>query len=145
MAFRRSSLGRAVIKRLPGRVKRGLRAGRRWQRRAISQLRSRWRRSLQLRVVCTTLVLSALVIAVLGFFLVQQIAAEHPAAVIMNGDVPLAEYWDGSTWQRAASTASLFGVVAEGLASRAAYADGRIVLTRPGRLLADAVTRALTE
>jgi oxygen-independent coproporphyrinogen-3 oxidase len=36
-------------------------------------------------------------------------------------------------------------VVAEGLASPAAYARGRIVLTRRGRLLADAVTRALTE
>jgi two-component system sensor histidine kinase MtrB len=81
MAFRRSSLGRAVIKRLPGRVKLGLRAGLRWQRRAISQMRSRWRRSLQLRVVFTTLVLSALVIAVLGFFLVQQIAAGLLASV----------------------------------------------------------------
>ena len=36
-------------------------------------------------------------------------------------------------------------MVAEGLASSAAYADGRIVLTRRGRLLADTVTRALTE
>jgi putative oxygen-independent coproporphyrinogen III oxidase len=36
-------------------------------------------------------------------------------------------------------------VVAEGLASPAAYARGRIVLTSRGRLLADAVTRALTE
>jgi putative oxygen-independent coproporphyrinogen III oxidase len=36
-------------------------------------------------------------------------------------------------------------VVAEGLASPAAHARGRIVLTRRGRLLADAVTRALTE
>jgi two-component system sensor histidine kinase MtrB len=81
MAFRRSSLGRAVIRRLPGRAKRGLRTGRRWQRSAISQMRSRWRRSLQLRVVCTTLVLSALVIAVLGFFLVQQIAAGLLASV----------------------------------------------------------------
>jgi oxygen-independent coproporphyrinogen-3 oxidase len=36
-------------------------------------------------------------------------------------------------------------MVAEGLASPAAYADGRIVLTRRGRLLADTVTRALTE
>ncbi len=41
----------------------------------MSQLRGRWHRSLQLRVVSTTLVLSALVIAVLGFFLVQAIAA----------------------------------------------------------------------
>jgi putative oxygen-independent coproporphyrinogen III oxidase len=35
-------------------------------------------------------------------------------------------------------------VVAEGLASRAAYARGQVVLTRQGRLLADAVTRKLT-
>ncbi len=35
-------------------------------------------------------------------------------------------------------------VVAEGLASPAAYARGLIVLTRRGRLLADAVTRTLT-
>jgi oxygen-independent coproporphyrinogen-3 oxidase len=44
-----------------------------------------------------------------------------------------------------AGRANAASVVAEGLASRAAYADGRIVLTRHGRLLADAVTRALTE
>jgi len=74
-AFRRSSFGRAVIRRLPGRVKRGLRAGRRWQRRGVAQLGTRWRRSLQFRVVSTTLVLCVLVIAVLGFFLVQTIAA----------------------------------------------------------------------
>jgi putative oxygen-independent coproporphyrinogen III oxidase len=36
-------------------------------------------------------------------------------------------------------------VVAEGLASPAAYASGRIVLTSRGRLLADTVTRMLTE
>ena len=36
-------------------------------------------------------------------------------------------------------------VIAEGLASRDALAEGRIVLTRRGRLLADAVTRKLTE
>jgi hypothetical protein len=44
-----------------------------------------------------------------------------------------------------AGRANAASVVAEGLASRTAYADGRIVLTRRGRLLADAVTRALTE
>jgi two-component system sensor histidine kinase MtrB len=75
MTFRRSSFGRAIISRLPGRVKRWLRAGRRRQRQVLTQLRGRWHRSLQLRVVSTTLVLSALVIAVLGFFLVQAIAA----------------------------------------------------------------------
>jgi hypothetical protein len=36
-------------------------------------------------------------------------------------------------------------VVAEGLAHPDAYAAGRIVLTRRGRLLADTATRMLTE
>jgi two-component system sensor histidine kinase MtrB len=62
------------MRRLPSRIQHGLFTGRRWQRRIVAQLRSRWHRSLQLRVVSTTLVLSALVIAVLGFFLVQSIA-----------------------------------------------------------------------
>jgi two-component system sensor histidine kinase MtrB len=74
-AFRRSSVGRAIIRRLPGRVKSLLRGGRRWQRGVVRQMRVRWHRSLQLRVVLTTLVLSALVIAVLGFFLVQSVQA----------------------------------------------------------------------
>jgi two-component system, OmpR family, sensor histidine kinase MtrB len=63
------------MRRLPSGVQRGLFTGRRWQRNIVAQLRGRWHRSLQLRVVSTTLVLSALVIAVLGFFLVQSIAA----------------------------------------------------------------------
>src|ERR1700734_4543130 len=73
------------MRRLPSRIQRGLFTGRRWQRHIVAQLRSRWHRSLQLRVVSTTLVLSALVIAVLGFFLVQSISAgllssaENPA------------------------------------------------------------------
>jgi two-component system sensor histidine kinase MtrB len=74
-AFRRSAFGRAIIRRLPSRVKRLLRAGRRWQRGVVRRMRVRWHRSLQLRVVSTTLLLSALVIAVLGFFLIQSIAA----------------------------------------------------------------------
>jgi two-component system, OmpR family, sensor histidine kinase MtrB len=73
-AFGRSPLGREIIRWLPHRVQRALFAGRRWQRYVAAQVRSRWHRSLQLRVVTTTLVLSALVIAVLGFFLVQSIA-----------------------------------------------------------------------
>jgi len=40
-------------------------------------LRARWLRSLQLRVVTTTLVISAVVVSVLGFFLMQQIAADQ--------------------------------------------------------------------
>ena len=72
--FVRSPFGKSVMRRLPSRIQHGLFVGRRWQRRIVAQLRSRWHRSLQLRVVSTTLVLSALVIAVLGFFLVQSIA-----------------------------------------------------------------------
>jgi oxygen-independent coproporphyrinogen-3 oxidase len=45
----------------------------------------------------------------------------------------------------AAGQRSAAAVVAEGLASPAAYARGRIVLTQRGRLLADAVTRQLTD
>ncbi|MBV9792371.1 MAG: HAMP domain-containing histidine kinase [Actinobacteria bacterium] len=51
-----------------------LKGGRKWQRERAEGLRFRWRRSLQLRVVTTTLALSTLVIAVLGFFLTQQIS-----------------------------------------------------------------------
>jgi two-component system, OmpR family, sensor histidine kinase MtrB len=72
--FVRSPFGKSVMRRLPARVRQWLSVGRRWQRHIVTQLRSRWHRSLQLRVVSTTLVLSALVIAVLGFFLVQSIA-----------------------------------------------------------------------
>jgi oxygen-independent coproporphyrinogen-3 oxidase len=44
-----------------------------------------------------------------------------------------------------AGRANAEAVVAEGLADAGALADGRIVLTRRGRLLADTVTRQLTE
>jgi two-component system sensor histidine kinase MtrB len=74
-AFRRSAFGRAVIRRLPARVKRWLLVGRRWQRSVVARVKFRWHRSLQLRVVSATLLLSALVIAILGFFLVQSVAA----------------------------------------------------------------------
>jgi two-component system sensor histidine kinase MtrB len=73
--FRRPSFRRAIIRRLPSGVARWVLAANRWQRHVVAQMRSRWHRSLQLRVLSTTLVLSALVIVVLGFFLVQSIAA----------------------------------------------------------------------
>jgi two-component system sensor histidine kinase MtrB len=43
--------------------------------RLVRHLQSRWRSSLQLRVVSTTLVVSALVVSLLGFFLMQQVAS----------------------------------------------------------------------
>jgi two-component system sensor histidine kinase MtrB len=73
-AYRRPSFRRAIIRRLPSGVGRWVLAVNRWRRRAVAQLRNRWHRSLQFRVVTTTLVLSAFVIAALGFFLVQFIA-----------------------------------------------------------------------
>jgi two-component system, OmpR family, sensor histidine kinase MtrB len=92
IAFRRSAVGRAVIRRLPARSKVWLRTGRRWQRSVFAGVRLRWHRSLQLRVVSTTMVLSVLVIAVLGFFLIQSVAAgllsnaENSAdALVRNG------------------------------------------------------------
>jgi two-component system sensor histidine kinase MtrB len=44
------------------------------------RLRARWHSSLQVRVVTTTLVVSALVVTVLGFFLMQEIAAGQLAS-----------------------------------------------------------------
>jgi two-component system sensor histidine kinase MtrB len=43
---------------------------------AVSSLRERWERSLQLRVVSTTLVISGIVVTVLGLFLMQYIASD---------------------------------------------------------------------
>ena len=40
-------------------------------------LRARWLRSLQLRVITTTLVISAVVVTLLGFFLMQQITSDQ--------------------------------------------------------------------
>ena len=64
----------------PGRVRsrwasRLVQGPRSWGGAAVRPLRERWHRSLQLRVVGTTLVVSILVVAVLGFFVMQQIAS----------------------------------------------------------------------
>jgi two-component system sensor histidine kinase MtrB len=60
---------------LPRPVRRALRSGRRQVQAVVAQLSRRWHRSLQLRVIGTTLVISVLVVAVLGVFLIQQIAS----------------------------------------------------------------------
>ena len=54
-------------------VRRGYGAVRRRLRRTERVMLTRWRRSLQLRVVSTTMAISAVVVALLGFFLMQQI------------------------------------------------------------------------
>jgi two-component system sensor histidine kinase MtrB len=68
-------LVRRAARRLPPQTRPALRAVRRRARLLASRLRRRWHRSLQLRVVATTLVLCVVVATVLGFFLVQQIAS----------------------------------------------------------------------
>ncbi|MFD0888890.1 two-component sensor histidine kinase, partial [Streptosporangium algeriense] len=52
-----------------------VRGGRRRARRAVGGVRRIWRRSLQLHVVTSTMVISIVVVAVLGVFLMQSISA----------------------------------------------------------------------
>jgi two-component system sensor histidine kinase MtrB len=74
MALRRNKLVRWLVRRLPHRVTILLRGALRLEHFAVAWFSHRWHRSLQLRVVGTTLVVSGIVIAVLGFFLTEQIA-----------------------------------------------------------------------
>src|SRR6266851_5413975 len=66
-------LVRRAGSRLPPRTRRALRTLDRRARVGAARMRLRWHRSLQLRVVATTLVICVVVVTVLGFFLVQQI------------------------------------------------------------------------
>ena len=74
MALRRQKWVRWIVSWLPHRLTIAIRTLLRLQHLIIAMIRHRWRRSLQLRVVGTTLVISAAVVAVLGFFLTEQIA-----------------------------------------------------------------------
>ena len=73
MALRRKKWVRWIVSWLPHRLTIGVRSLLRLQHLVVAKVRYRWHRSLQLRVVGTTLVISATVIAVLGFFLTEQI------------------------------------------------------------------------
>jgi two-component system sensor histidine kinase MtrB len=74
MALRRKKWVRWLVSWLPHRLTITIRSLLRWEHLAVAKARHRWHRSLQLRVVGTTLLISAAVIAVLGFFLTEQIA-----------------------------------------------------------------------
>ena len=74
MALRRKKWVRWIVSWLPHQLTIVIRTLLRWQHLVIAKIRHQWRRSLQLRVVGTTLVISVAVIAVLGFFLTEQIA-----------------------------------------------------------------------
>ena len=65
---------RWIVSWLPHRLTIAIRSLLRLEHLVVAKVRQRWHRSLQLRVVGTTLVISAAVIAVLGFFLTEQIA-----------------------------------------------------------------------
>lgn len=74
MALRRKKWVRWIVRWLPHRLTIGIRSVLRLQHLIVAKVRQRWHRSLQLRVVGTTLVISVTMIAVLGFFLIEQIA-----------------------------------------------------------------------
>jgi two-component system sensor histidine kinase MtrB len=74
MALRRKKWVRWIVSWLPHRLTIAIRTALRWEHYAIAKIRQRWHQSLQLRVVGTTLVISTIMIAVLGFFLTEQIA-----------------------------------------------------------------------
>ncbi len=74
MALRRKKLVRWVVSWLPHRLTIGIRGTLRWEHSVVAKVRHRWHRSLQLRVIGSTLVISATMIAVLGFFLTEQIS-----------------------------------------------------------------------
>ncbi len=74
MALRRKKWVRWIVSWFPHRLTIAIRSLLRWEHLVIAKVRHRWHRSLQLRVVGTTLVISATMIAVLGFFLTEQIS-----------------------------------------------------------------------
>ncbi len=73
MALRRKKWVRWIVSWLPHRLTIAVRSLLRLEHLVIAKVRHRWHRSLQLRVVGTTLVISATMIAILGFFLTEQI------------------------------------------------------------------------
>jgi len=114
MALRRKKLVRWVVGWLPHRLTILIRGALRWQHSVIGMVKQRWRRSLQLRVVSTTLVISVIIIAVLGFFLTEQISygllanAEKSAKAQTLAELNTARSLSGLTQEPNAETALQF-------------------------------------
>jgi two-component system, OmpR family, sensor histidine kinase MtrB len=95
---------------------------------ALGRVRIRWWRSLQLRVITATLVISAVVVAVLGFFLMQQIAArllqnkEQSAASQALEGMTIVQHQPDVYRPPNASTSSLMCGIAEELQARGSSA-----------------------
>jgi two-component system, OmpR family, sensor histidine kinase MtrB len=87
----------------------------------LRHLRRRWQSSLQLRVVSTTLVVSAVVVSVLGFFLMQQIRqnlllnAERSALTQADDGLTFAKTEPGIVGQPGAGTRKLMSKLVAGL------------------------------
>jgi two-component system sensor histidine kinase MtrB len=121
MALRRKKWVRWLVSWLPHRLTVVIRSLLRWEHLAVTKVRHRWHRSLQLRVVGTTLVISAAVIAVLGFFLIEQIAdgllynAETSARAQVATGLSIARSQPGltatPTWQTASSSMRSIGLL----------------------------------
>jgi len=122
MSLRRKRWVRWTVSRLPHRLTIGVRTALRWEHSIVAKVRQRWHRSLQLRVVGTTLVISATVIAVLGFFLTEQIAeglllnAEHTARTQTLAGLNAARSLQGLTQQPTSGEGALRFMTTAGLA-----------------------------
>jgi two-component system sensor histidine kinase MtrB len=114
MALRRKKWVRWFVSWLPRRLTIAIRSLLRWEHLAIAKVKHSWHRSLQLRVVGTTLVISAAVIAVLGFFLTEQIAdgllynAETSARAQVLTSLSTARSQPGLTTQLTPQTATQY-------------------------------------
>jgi two-component system sensor histidine kinase MtrB len=93
-------------------------------------LRARWLRSLQLRVITTTLVISALVVTVLGFFLMQQISADQlkaketqAASVVESGQISAEAAQGVNTRPNGRSTQDLMWSIVDELRANGAESD----------------------
>ncbi len=119
-----------AIRRLRRLARRHAGALRRRLAAAHGVLRARWLRSLQLRVVTTTLVISALVVTVLGFFLMQQISADQlkaketqAASVVESGQISAEAAQSVNTHPNGRSTQDLMWSIVDELRANGAESD----------------------
>ncbi|MGH3280454.1 MAG: MtrAB system histidine kinase MtrB [Trebonia sp.] len=102
-ALRRKTWVRWTVSWLPHGLTIAIRSLLRWEHAITAKVKHRWHRSLQLRVVGTTLVISATVIAILGFFLTEQVAdglllnAENSARAQAMASLSVAQSQPGVT------------------------------------------------
>jgi two-component system, OmpR family, sensor histidine kinase MtrB len=110
--WRSSAAARYGLARTRWLIRLAFRARRRG-RRVVARLTERWRRSLQLRVITATFLISCLVVVVLGFVLMQEIAQnivtgkEKSAANVASVGLATAQAWTGVDSPPGTSTGQL--------------------------------------